>query len=728
MYAQGYFAYDSKKSGGITISHLRFGDKPIKSHYEIDKADYVACHNQSYVRSYDVLADLKENGTFVLNTIWSEDELSKKLPGKLKRALAEKNINFYIINAVKIAQEIGLGGRINMIMQSAFFKLANIIPVDEAIGYLKEAVVSSYGKKGEKVVNMNYAAIDAGLNSLVKVNVPTDWKNAEFNENKETKDIPEFVKEICEPINMLEGNKLPVSKFIETGAGDTFMAGTTKYEKRAIGVNVPEWIPENCIQCNQCSYVCPHATIRPFLLTEDEKINAPEDFKVIPVKGVKDENIKYFTIGVTPLDCVGCGNCAEICPAPGKALIMKPQGTQHDQIEPWEYAVNVVKYKPNPMKKTTVKGSQFEQPLLEYSGACAGCGETPYAKLVTQLFGDRMMVANATGCSSIWAAAGAATAYTKNQNGHGPAWANSLFEDNAEYGLGMYLGVKSIRQRIADNINKALESDMDSSKKEVLKDWLDNMNVSEGTRERAQAVIEALKGDSSEIANEIMKDEGFLVKRSQWIFGGDGWAYDIGYGGVDHVLASGEDINILVFDTEIYSNTGGQSSKSTPQAAIAKFAAAGKRIKKKDLGLMAMTYGYVYVAQVCLGADMNQTVKAIAEAESYPGPSLIIAYAPCISHGIKNGMGNTPMEEKKAVTCGYWQLYRFNPELKAAGKTPFTLDSKEPNYELFREFLMGEVRYAALAKVYPELADELFAKTEEDAKNRYETYKKLASW
>ena len=728
MYAQGYFAYDSKKSGGITISHLRFGDKPIKSHYEIDKADYVACHNQSYVRSYDVLADLKENGTFVLNTIWSEEELSKKLPGKLKRAIAEKNINFYIINAVKIAQEIGLGGRINMIMQAAFFKLANIIPVDEAIGYLKEAVVSSYGKKGEKVVNMNYAAIDAGLNSLVKVNVPTDWKNAEFNENKETKDIPEFVKEICEPINMLEGNKLPVSKFISTGAGDTFMSGTTKYEKRAIGVNVTEWIPENCIQCNQCSYVCPHATIRPFLLTEDEKTKAPEDFKVIPARGVKEESVKYFTIGVSPLDCVGCGNCAEICPAPGKALIMKPQGTQHDQIEPWEYAVNVVKYKTNPMKKTTVKGSQFEQPLLEYSGACAGCGETPYAKLVTQLFGDRMMIANATGCSSIWAAAGAATAYTKNQNGHGPAWANSLFEDNAEYGLGMYLGVKSIRERIAQNVNKALESDLASEKKAILKDWLDNMNVSEGSRERAEAVKNALKGESSEIAKAIMKDEGFLLKRSQWIFGGDGWAYDIGYGGVDHVLASGEDVNILVFDTEIYSNTGGQSSKSTPQAAIAKFAAAGKRIKKKDLGLMAMTYGYVYVAQVCLGADMNQTVKAIAEAESYPGPSLIIAYAPCISHGIKNGMGNTPMEEKKAVTCGYWQLYRFNPELKAAGKTPFTLDSKEPNYELFREFLMGEVRYAALAKVYPELADELFAKTEEDAKNRYETYKKLASW
>ena len=725
MYAQGYFAYDSKKSGGITVSHLRFGKNPIKSHYEINNADFIACHNQSYLYIYNILEGLRKNGVFVLNTIWNEDELNDRIPGKIKRYIAENNINFYTINAVKIAQEIGLGGRINMIMQAAFFKVANIIPVDEAIKYLKDAVVTSYGKKGEKVVNMNFAAIDKGLDSLVKINVPESWKDAEDDKLDEKMSVPEFIRDICIPINKLEGNDLPVSAFVNNNIEDgTFMHGTTEYEKRGIAVNVPEWIPENCIQCNQCSYVCPHACIRPFLSTEEELKNAPESFKTLKANGVKSEQPYFYTIGVTPLDCTGCSNCAEVCPAPGKAIYMKPFDSQHEQIEAWNFAVEQIKNKKNPMNKKTVKGSQFEEPLLEFSGACAGCGETPYAKLITQLFGDRMMIANATGCSSIWAASGAATAYSKNQEGYGPAWANSLFEDNAEYGFGMFLGVKTIRERIADNIKRALEDSQCESAKEAMEDWLINKDEGEGTRERADKLEKALQECNSEIAKEILKDREFFVKRSQWIFGGDGWAYDIGYGGLDHVLASNEDVNIFVFDTEIYSNTGGQSSKSTPTSAIAKFAASGKRTKKKDLGMMAMSYGYVYVAQVSLGADKNQTIKAIAEAESYKGPSLIIGYAPCISHGIKIGMGNTPEEQKKAVDCGYWSLYRYNPALKGE-KNPFTLDSKEPKAD-FREFLMGEVRFAALAKVFPELAEELFNKTEKDARERYETYKKLA--
>ena len=725
MYAQGYFAYDSKKSGGITVSHLRFGKNPIKSHYEINNADFIACHNQSYLYIYNILEGLRKNGVFVLNTIWNEDELNDRIPGKIKRYIAENNINFYTINAVKIAQEIGLGGRINMIMQAAFFKVANIIPVDEAIKYLKDAVVTSYGKKGEKVVNMNFAAIDKGLDSLVKINVPESWKDAEDDKLDEKMSVPDFIRDICIPINKLEGNDLPVSAFVNNNIEDgTFMHGTTEYEKRGIAVNVPEWIPENCIQCNQCSYVCPHACIRPFLSTEEELKNAPASFKTLKANGVKSEQPYFYTIGVTPLDCTGCSNCAEVCPAPGKAIYMKPFDSQHEQIEAWNFAVEQIKNKKNPMNKKTVKGSQFEEPLLEFSGACAGCGETPYAKLITQLFGDRMMIANATGCSSIWAASGAATAYSKNQEGYGPAWANSLFEDNAEYGFGMFLGVKTIRERIADNIKRALEDSQCESAKEAMEDWLINKDEGEGTRERADKLEKALQECNSEIAKEILKDREFFVKRSQWIFGGDGWAYDIGYGGLDHVLASNEDVNIFVFDTEIYSNTGGQSSKSTPTSAIAKFAASGKRTKKKDLGMMAMSYGYVYVAQVSLGADKNQTIKAIAEAESYKGPSLIIGYAPCISHGKKIGMGNTPEEQKKAVDCGYWSLYRYNPALKGE-KNPFTLDSKEPKAD-FREFLMGEVRFAALAKVFPELAEELFNKTEKDARERYETYKKLA--
>ncbi len=731
MYAQGYFAYDSKKSGGITVSHLRFGKSEIKSPYLVDKADFIACHNQAYVYKYNVLEGLKKNGKFLLNTIWSEEELNEKLPAEMKKFIAENNIEFYTLNAVKIAQEIGLGGRINMIMQSAFFKIANIIPIEDAVKYLKEAVVNSYGKKGEKVVNMNHAAIDRGLDSIVKITVSDSWKNAKDENVEETKDVPEFIKDIVVPINRQEGDKIPVSTFIKNNMDDgTFMHGTSAYEKRGIAVNVPEWDKDKCIQCNQCSFVCPHAAIRPFLLNEKEVKNAPANFKIVSAKGLKTEEPLSYTIGVTPLDCTGCGNCAEVCPAPGKALFMKPQETQEDQIEAWSYAVEKVKNK-NPMDKNTVKGSQFEQPLLEYSGACAGCGETPYAKLVTQLFGDRMMIANATGCSSIWAASAPSSAYTKNAEGHGPAWANSLFEDNAEFGLGMQFGVEAVRDRIAENIKDLLKCNISEYAKLVLIDWVEHKDISDATRDRSERVIDILEKENTEdkhakeLIGLILDDREFLIKRSQWIFGGDGWAYDIGYGGLDHVLASGENVNILVFDTEIYSNTGGQSSKSTPAAAIAKFAATGKKVKKKDLGMMAMSYGYVYVAQISMGANKNQALKAIAEAENYNGPSLIIAYAPCISHGIKLGMKSSQDVEKMIVDCGYWHLYRHNPSLKEQGKNPFILDSKEPNGK-FREYLMSEVRYASLAKAFPEQAEELFALTEENAMERLENYKRLA--
>ena len=723
MYAQGYFAYDSKKSGGITVSHLRFGKKPIKSPYLVNKADFIACHNQAYVYKYDVLEGLKKNGKFLLNTIWTPEEVNEKLPAEMKKYIAENNIEFYTLNAVKIAQEIGLGGRINMIMQAAFFKIANIIPVEDAVKYLKDAVVKSYGKKGEKVVNMNHAAIDKGVESIVKIDVPADWKDAKAEAKEDRSDVPAFIKNIVEPINAQKGFDLPVSAFNGMEDG-TFMAGTAAFEKRGIAINVPEWQQDKCIQCNQCAYVCPHAVIRPFLLNENEKDNAPDALKLVPAKALKTEEPTFYSISVTPLDCTGCGNCAQVCPAPGKALVMKPIETQEEQIEAWDYAIKEVAPKKNPMNKNTLKGSQFEQPLFEFSGACAGCGETPYAKLVTQLFGDRMMIANATGCSSIWGGSAPSTPYTVNHEGHGPAWANSLFEDNAEFGLGMFLGVKAIRERIADNMKKGLEVESSEDVKAVLQDWLDHMNSGEGTRDRANRVIAVLANVDADYAREILKDKEFLVKRSQWIFGGDGWAYDIGYGGLDHVLASGEDVNVLVFDTEIYSNTGGQSSKSTPTAAIAKFAASGKRTKKKDLGMMAMTYGYVYVAQISMGADKNQTLKAIAEAEAYNGPSLIIAYAPCISHGIKTGMSNSQEEAKQAVLCGYWGLYRYNPTLIGT-KNPFSLDSKEPKAS-FRDFLMGEVRYSSLAKAFPEQAEALFEKTEKDAMDRLAVYKRLA--
>ncbi|WP_244834778.1 pyruvate:ferredoxin (flavodoxin) oxidoreductase [Clostridium sp. BJN0001] len=721
MYAQGYFFYDSKKSGGITVSHLRFGKRPIKSPYLINKADFVSCSQQAYLYKYNVLEGLKKGSTFLLNTIWSPEEVEEKLPASYKRFMAANDIKFYTINAVKIAQEIGLGGRTNMIMQSAFFKLANIIPLDDSVKYLKQAVVTSYGRKGEKVVNMNNAAIDKGIESIVKIEVKDSWKDAKDAPKAPIKHASEFVKNVVVPMNRLEGDNLPVSSFNGMEDG-TFEAGTAAFEKRGIAVNVPEWNKDKCIQCNQCSMVCPHATIRPILLNEDEKAKAPKNTKIVDAKAIKSDEKLYFSMGVTPLDCCGCGSCAEICPV--DALTMKPQDTQHDQMEVWDYLINDVTAKKNPMNKATVKGSQFEQPLLEFSGACAGCGETPYAKTVTQLFGDRMMVANATGCSSIWGGSAPSTPYTVNKEGHGPAWANSLFEDNAEFGLGMFLGVHTNRERVAETVKAAIEAN-DPAKAE-LQDWLDNMNEGEGSRDRAEKLTAALEKSGTDLAKEILKDKDFFVKRSQWIFGGDGWAYDIGYGGVDHVLATNEDVNILVMDTEVYSNTGGQSSKSTPTAAIAKFAASGKKTKKKDLGMMAMSYGYVYVAQINMGADKNQVIKAMKEAEAYHGPSLIIAYAPCINHGIRIGMGKSMIEAKKAVECGYWQMYRFNPELREEGKNPFVLDSKAPDYSKFKDFLLGEVRYASLAKGFPEAAEALYSKTQKDAQERYEGYKKLS--
>lgn len=724
MYAQGYFSYDSKKSGGVTVSHLRFGHTPIMAPYLINAADFVAVHNQSYVYNYDVTAGLKKGGTFLLNCTWTAEELEEHLPGQIKRYIAKNDIKFYIIDAVKIAQEIGLGGRINMIMQSAFFKLADIIPLADAVKYLKEAVEHSYGKKGQNIVDMNNAAIDQGINAITEVTVPAAWAEAEDSHKAEATGN-KFIDEVLVPMNRLEGDKLPVSTFAEEHADGTFPSGTAAYEKRGIAINVPEWQIDTCIQCNQCAFVCPHAAIRPVLMTEEEAAKAPASLPskdAIGAKGLK------FAITISPLDCTGCGNCAQVCPAPkGKALVMKPLDTQVAKTVNWNYAMKEVQHKPNPMSKLTMKGIQFEQPLLEFSGACAGCGETPYAKLITQLVGDRMMIANATGCTSIWGASAPSMPYTKNCAGHGPSWANSLFEDNAEYGLGMYLGVKQSRERVADMVRAMPVDQAPEDLRKALTDWLENMNVSEGTRERADALTAALEKykDGCEKCAALYKERQFFVKRSHWIFGGDGWGYDIGYGGLDHVLASGENVNVMVFDTEVYSNTGGQSSKSTPTAAIAKFAASGKKTKKKDLGMMAMSYGYVYVAQVAMGADKNQTLKAIAEAEAYDGPSLIIAYAPCINHGLKVGMGCSQLEAKRAVEAGYWANYRYNPDLKEQGKNPFILDSKEPTAD-FREFLMGEVRYSSLQKMFPETAEALFEKTEADAKERLNNYKKLA--
>ncbi|WP_126310405.1 pyruvate:ferredoxin (flavodoxin) oxidoreductase [Methylomusa anaerophila] len=722
LFAQGYFAYDSKKSGGITVSHLRFGARPIKSPYLIHQADFIACHNQSYVTKYDVLAGLKPGGTFLLNCIWEEAELAANLPAAMKRFIAANEVNFYTINAVKIAREIGLGGRINMIMQAAFFQLADIIPVAEAVKYLKASVVDEYGNKGEKVVHMNYAAIDQGVDALVKIAVPAAWKEAR-DSAVAGKEVPEFIRKVVIPMNRTEGDQLPLSVLKDMGLTDgTFPLGTAAYEKRGIAVEVPEWQVGNCIQCNQCAFVCPHACIRPVLVSEAEVKDAPAGFVTKPVAGADG---LHYRLAVSPYDCTGCGNCVQVCPAKEKAIVMQPMGSQLAQAQLWDYAMNLAP-KANPVKKETVRGSQFETPYLEFSGACAGCLETAYAKLVTQLFGDRMMIANATGCSSIWGASAPAMPYCTDKRGYGPAWANSLFEDNAEFGLGMHLGVQQVRERLAARVAAALPL-ADGEVKTALAEWLDKKDRGAGSRERADKLSTALTAvrGTNALLDEISGYQDFFVKRSQWIFGGDGWAYDIGYGGLDHVLATGEDVNVLVFDTEVYSNTGGQSSKATPAAAIAQFAASGKRTKKKDLGMMAMSYGYVYVAQICMGADKNQTLKAIAEAEAYPGPSLIIAYSPCINHGLKLGMGNSQLEGKRAVEAGYWAMYRYNPALKELGKNPFTLDSKEPTAD-FKEFLLGEVRYSSLQKLFPEQAEELFAKTAKDAAERLAGYKRLA--
>lgn len=729
-YVQAYFDYDSKKSGGVTMSHLRFGDSPIRSTYLLDEADYIACHKQSYVYQYDVIKGLRKGGNFVLNTIWTPEELDTHLPAALKRYIARNDIQFYTLDAVNIAKEIGLGNRINMICQSAFFKLAEIIPEEDAVKYLKDSIKKTYGKKGDKIVNMNCEAVDQGMHALVKIDVPASWADAVDEEKAEVSE-PAFIKNILRPMTAVEGNSLPVSAFNENIDG-RFPAGTAAYEKRCIAVDVPEWQVDNCIQCNQCSVVCPHAAIRPVLLTEEEAANAPEAFVTKKAVGKGLEGLQY-RIQVSAMDCTGCGNCADICPAKTKALVMKPMEEQKEvQEENWYFATDFSKVsaKPDVMPATTIKGSQFRQPLLEFSGACAGCGETAYMKLATQLFGPRMMVANATGCSSIWGASAPATPYTYNHEGKGPAWANSLFEDNAEYGYGMYLAVSQLRSKVEELAKELAEVVTDEAEKAVVTEFIDNMyngDTTVATSESFAKLVDkyAAEGKYTELVKELVELKDYFVKRSQWIVGGDGWSYDIGYGGLDHVLASGEDVNVLVFDTEVYSNTGGQSSKATPAAAMAKFAASGKRSKKKDLGMMAATYGNVYVAQVAIGADKNQFLKVLLEAERYDGPSLIIAYAPCINHGIKKGMGKSVENEADAVKAGYWHLYRYNPQLKAEGKNPFSLDSKEPT-ESFREFIMGQNRYAAIAKMFPEESEELFAMAEQNAKERYEGYKKMA--
>lgn len=735
MYAQGYFAYDSKKSGGLTVSHLRFGKTPIKSTYYISKADFVACHNPSYVDKYDIVDDLKEGGSFLLNCPWNTEELSERLPGKMKKILAERHINFYTIDGIKIGKEIGLGGRINTVLQSAFFKIADIIPADKAKELMKAAAKKSYMKKGQAIVDMNYAAIDRGMEDLKKVEIPADWANAVDNSVADKAEgngaLVEYVNEILKPVNAYKGNKLPVSTFMDHVDG-TAPNGSAAYEKRGIAVDVPEWNPENCIQCNRCAIVCPHAVIRPVAMTADELAKAPEGTKSLPMMGLKDLN---FVMTVSTLDCTGCGACAQVCPGKkgAKALTMQPIDSQRPKQAVFDYALTL-EDKPEVHEKfkfTTVKGSQFKQPLLEFSGACAGCGETPYAKLVTQLFGDRMFIANATGCSSIWGASAPATPYTKNKKGYGPAWQNSLFEDNAEFGLGMALGQKAIRNRLIEYV-EGIQKDTDSADlKTACQNYLDTVTDSTSSRPATDALIAELEKNTEdakvgELVKKTLVDKDELAKKSMWIFGGDGWAYDIGFGGLDHVIASGENVNILVFDTEVYSNTGGQASKATPVGSVAQFAAAGKAVKKKDLAAIAMSYGYVYVAQCAMGADNNQVLKAMVEAESYNGPSLVICYAPCINHGIKGGMGIAQLEEKKAVEAGYWNIFRYDPRLADEGKNPFMLDGKAPSAS-YRDFIMGEVRYNSLTRSFPERAEKLFEKAEKVAADKYAHLEKLAS-
>ena len=725
-YCQAYFDYDSKKSGGYTCSHLRFGDLPIKAPYLVGTPDFVACHVPSYLSKYDVLKGIKENGTLLLNSLWDEEETLKRIPDHVKAVIGKKNITLYIINATKIAAEIGLGGRTNTILQSAFFKITGIIPYEEAVGYMKKAIVKSYGKKGEHIVNMNYAAVDRG-GEYVKVEIPADWKDitAKFENPNKDRLAPEFVKNIADIVNAQAGDTLPVSVFADKADG-TIPAGTTAYEKRGVAVNVPEWQADKCIQCNNCAFVCPHAAIRPFLLTEEEAAAAPAGVKLQQGKAVF-KDYKYG-LSISVLDCTGCGNCADVCPAKEKALVMKPLGTQEAEQANFDYLHAHVGYKDNVQNKAgNIKNAQFAQPLFEFSGACAGCGETPYIKTITQLFGDHMMIANATGCSSIYGASFPAAPYCKNADGHGPAWANSLFEDFCEFGLGMKLGSDRARMTVAKLMEQGLSCTCCTDEmKALFTQWLENKEDAKVTREVADKLIPLCEGCGCDVCKGLVEYKTFIPARSQWIIGGDGASYDIGYGGLDHVLASGENVNILVLDTEVYSNTGGQSSKATPAGAIAKFAASGKRVRKKDLGMMAMSYGYVYVAQVAMGASPAQYFNAIKEAEAYDGPSLIIAYAPCINHGLKAGMGLSQKEEKLAVECGYWHLYRYNPALEGTDKNPFTLDSKEPDWSKFQDFLKGEVRFASLYKMYPDSAEELLQKTEEFAKVRLETYKRLA--
>ncbi|HRW96804.1 MAG TPA: pyruvate:ferredoxin (flavodoxin) oxidoreductase [Bacteroidales bacterium] len=724
-YCQAYFAYDSKKSGGITVSHLRFGDKPILASYLVGTPDFVACHVPAYLEKYDMLKGLKKGGTFLLNSIWDTEETKNRLPDHMKKYLADNNIQFYIINATKIADEIGLGGRTNTIMQSAFFKISNVIPYELAVEQMKKFIIKSFSRKGEDIVNMNFAAVDQG-GEVEKVEVPKEWSNLELHKVTDKRNIPDFIKNVVEPINAQKGDDLPVSAF--TGREDgTFPPGTTQYEKRGVAVYVPEWIPENCIQCNLCAYVCPHACIRPFLLNEEEMAKAPEGMKTLKAIPKTFEGLQY-RMQISPLDCTGCGNCVDVCPTKTVSLVMKTLESQMHEQDYWDFMVNNVTYKDNIVEKDkSVKNSQFARPLFEFSGACAGCGETPYIKLITQLYGDRMMISNATGCSSIYGGSAPSTPYCTNAEGKGPAWANSLFEDNAEYGFGMMLGVNKMRQRLAEKMKNALSNGLPEEMKEAFNLWLENINHGEGSKTASAKVITVCKNSDLQVAKEILSLEQYLIKKSVWAFGGDGWAYDIGYGGLDHVLASGEDINVLVLDTEVYSNTGGQASKSTPVGAVAKFAASGKKTRKKDLGAMAMTYGYVYVAQVAMGANQSQYLKALREAESYPGPSLIIAYSPCINHGLRAGMGKAQEEAKRAVESGYWHLYRYNPTLEEEGKNPFQLDSKEPDWSKFQDFLSGEVRYSSLKLAFPEEAEILSKEALKNAKWRYESYKRLAA-
>lgn len=732
LYVQAYFDYDSKKSGGITVSHLRFGKDPIRSAYLVKRADFVACHNPSYMGKYDIVQEIRDGGTFLLNTPFkTASELADVLPGNVKQYLANHNISVYVIDAVSIAKEIGLGGRINTILQSSFFQLADIIPSDQAIELMKEAAKKTYERKGQKIVEMNYQAIDRGSKEVVKIDIPNEWGDSQVSSSQSKitssrKDLEDFINAIQIPVNAQKGNDIPVSAFLPYADGVT-PSGSAAFEKRGVAINVPVWNSQNCIQCNRCSFVCPHGVIRPVALDETQQTNAPDRMSMIPMVGMDQYK---FAIMISSLDCQGCGSCVNVCPGMKgeKALTMNPLGEHLDQQAYFDYGVSlpekldaVARFKPD-----TVKGSQFKKPLLEFSGACAGCGETPYAKLVTQMFGDRMYIANATGCSSIWGNSSPSTPYTVNDQGRGPAWSNSLFEDAAEFGYGMSLAQKAIRERLKVKVKNLLEVTNHIDLGVSSKEWLETFNNGLLNKEATDKMVLALKDCGSELCQELLKEQDFLAKKSQWIFGGDGWAYDIGFGGLDHVLASGQDVNVLVFDTELYSNTGGQSSKATPLASTAKFASGGKPLKKKDLAGIAMNYGYVYVAQIAMGADFNQCVKAIAEAESYPGPSLIIAYAPCISHGIKKGMSKAQTEEAEAVASGYWHLFRFNPQLKKEGKSAFILDSKAPSSD-YEEFLRGEVRYQSLEKKSPEIAKELFAKAKEDAKERYEHLNKLVT-